>query len=116
VVLVYSRLLYDREALARVDYLEHLRQLLQLETDRACRLAARRVVLLDARAETLAKRCAGKFQSVPDVDFLDGLRIRFTEVFGQLPNVERVATDAALDEVIDRISVILQRPPVQERS
>jgi thymidylate kinase len=74
-------------------------------------LAARRVVLLDAPADVLALRCAGKFASDADPDFLDDLRSRFRMVYADLPHVIHVDASAPLDEVIAVVARINAQSP-----
>lgn len=70
-------------------------------------MAGRQVVLLDAPAYVLAQRCADKFGSPPEEEFLEKLRSRFTNVFRQLPNVAVVDASQSLDAVIEKVRAFL---------
>ncbi|RYG82930.1 MAG: hypothetical protein EON59_13995 [Alphaproteobacteria bacterium] len=100
IVLVYGQLLFDRGMISSDTFDEHLATLLRLEIDQAPKLAGRTVILLDAPAETLAKRCARKAGPRLEADFLEDVRARFARVFAELPNIVRVDASRPVSDVV----------------
>jgi thymidylate kinase/NTP pyrophosphatase (non-canonical NTP hydrolase) len=108
IALVYGRLLYDQGFLSSTGYEQHLSALLSLEIDAAARLNGRVVLLLDAPPSQLALRCLQK--SMPlDESFVGTLRERFISTFANLPNVIRIDTDRAIEEVVNEVTEITSR-------
>ena len=102
--LVYGQLLVEDGRLSPEAFERHLTDLVRLEIDRAGRLANRRVVLLDASPEVPAARCVGKFAAPASPAFLARVRVRFWEVFRDLPGTVVVDCSGQLDGVLKEVS------------